>query len=56
MLVSGRVKDEDKRYDVRVVHRDKFIGIFILVKMLELVDDDVHCASSRVLIQLFMEP
>ena len=55
MTVGGRIEDRDKRDYVWVVDGYKFVGLLVPPQVLEFVDHNIHGATSRFLVHLFME-
>jgi hypothetical protein len=50
VTVGGRAENGDERDHVWVVNRDEVVRPFVLLQMLEFVDDDIHGAVSQFLV------
>ena len=55
MVISGRLEYGDERYNVGIICRDELVRVFVLIEMLEFMDDNVDRTPSWFFIQLLMK-
>ena len=55
MVISGQLEYGDERYNVGIICRNKLVRVFVLIEMLEFMDDDVDCTLSWFFVQLLMK-